>query len=124
MDPISFLQGDHCVQTLRTVSFCIGNLSFFALQPHLLYHTSAIVAAAIESASIPWRLKKRAVLMSEVVGAVNWQGNHNIASLGACLPLDALKGKEYTSADQCFPIEAGRFSTIKNFTVDDAKVIF
>lgn len=62
--------------------------------------------------------------MSEVVGAVNWQGNHNIASLGACFPLDALKGKEYTSADQCLPIEAGRFSTIKNFTVDDAKVLF
>ncbi|KAI9280611.1 tubulin domain-containing protein [Umbelopsis sp. AD052] len=94
---------------------------YLSYQSHLLYQTSAIVAAAIESASVPWRLKKRAVLMSEVIGAINWHGNHNIASLGTCFPLDTLQGKQYTSADRSLPIEAGRFSTIKNFTVDNAK---
>jgi hypothetical protein len=60
--------------------------------------------------------------MSEVVNAVNWQGNHNIASLGMIFPIDVLNGKEFTSVDHSLPIEDGQFTTIKNFTVDNAKV--
>jgi hypothetical protein len=61
--------------------------------------------------------------MSELIGAVNWQGNHNIASLGVSFPINVKFGKRNSSAADSFPIENGRFITLKNLTVDDAKVL-
>ncbi|KAI9261367.1 tubulin domain-containing protein [Helicostylum pulchrum] len=51
------------------------------------YHTSAIIAAAIETNSLPYRLKHNSVTMAETISKLNWVRNTSLASLSVSLPL-------------------------------------
>ncbi|KAG0194511.1 mtDNA inheritance, partitioning of the mitochondrial organelle [Apophysomyces sp. BC1034] len=53
----------------------------------LPYHTSAILSAAIETASLPYRLKKKAWSMADMIGQLNWQGSTKLAMLSSSFPL-------------------------------------
>lgn len=58
------------------------------------YHTSAIIAAAIETNSLPYRLKHNSVTMAETISKLNWVRNTSLASLSVSLPLP-ISGKGY-----------------------------
>lgn len=51
------------------------------------YHTSAIIASAIESNSLPYRLKHNPLTMADTVSKLNWVRSTSLASLSVCLPL-------------------------------------
>ncbi|KAL0143969.1 tubulin domain-containing protein [Mucor lusitanicus] len=51
------------------------------------YHTSAMIASAIESNSLPYRLKHNPMTMADTVSKLNWVRSTNLASLSVCLPL-------------------------------------
>ncbi|KAF7724188.1 mtDNA inheritance, partitioning of the mitochondrial organelle [Apophysomyces ossiformis] len=53
----------------------------------LLYHTSAILSAAIETASLPYRMKKKAWSLADGIAQLNGQGNTNLAMLATAFPL-------------------------------------
>ncbi|CEP09224.1 hypothetical protein [Parasitella parasitica] len=55
------------------------------------YHTSAIIASAIESNSLPYRLKHNAMTMVDAVGKLNWVRSTSLASLYVTLPLPISK---------------------------------
>ncbi|KAI8329579.1 tubulin domain-containing protein [Blakeslea trispora] len=55
------------------------------------YHTSAIIAAAIETNSLPYRLKQNPATLADTIGRLNWARNTNLASLSVCLPLPISK---------------------------------
>ncbi|KAI1318186.1 mtDNA inheritance, partitioning of the mitochondrial organelle [Mortierella claussenii] len=50
------------------------------------FHTSAFISAGIDSALLPCRLRRNSVLMSDLVGSLNWRGITNLASLSVGLP--------------------------------------
>ncbi|KAI8647274.1 tubulin domain-containing protein [Parasitella parasitica] len=51
------------------------------------YHTSAIIASAIESNSLPYRLKHNSMTMADAVSKLNWVRTTRLASLSITLPL-------------------------------------
>ncbi|RCH82943.1 Protein dml1 [Rhizopus azygosporus] len=51
------------------------------------YHTSAIIAAAIETNSLPFRLKKNAATLAESVSRLTYVRNTKLATLSVTLPL-------------------------------------
>lgn len=51
------------------------------------YHTSAIIASAIESNSLPYRLKHNPLTMADTVSKLNWVRSTSLASLSVSLPL-------------------------------------
>lgn len=55
------------------------------------YHTSAIIAAAIETNSLPYRLKTNSITMAETISKLNWVRNTSLASLSVSLPLPITK---------------------------------
>lgn len=59
------------------------------------YHTSAIIASAIESNSLPYRLKHNPMTMADTVSKLNWVRSTSLASLSVCLPLP-ISEKGYT----------------------------
>ncbi|KAI0085539.1 Misato segment II tubulin-like domain-containing protein [Irpex rosettiformis] len=50
------------------------------------YHTSAILSTHIESATLPFRLKKSTDDMSSLTSILNWRGNNRLAHLSGLLP--------------------------------------
>ncbi|KAL0085773.1 tubulin domain-containing protein [Phycomyces blakesleeanus] len=57
----------------------------------LMYHTSAILSTAIETASLPYRLKKNGTSLSEMVSRLNWHGNTYVGGLESVLPLPIVR---------------------------------
>lgn len=55
------------------------------------YHTSAIIAAAIETNSLPYRLKHNSITMAETVSKLNWVRSTSLASLSVSIPLPISK---------------------------------
>ena len=55
------------------------------------YHTSAIIAAAIETNTLPYRLKHNPITMAETVSKLNWVRSTNLSSLSISVPLPILK---------------------------------
>ncbi|KAI8094975.1 tubulin domain-containing protein [Gilbertella persicaria] len=55
------------------------------------YHTSAMIAAALETHSLPYRLKQNSITMADTVSQLNWVRNTRLAALSVCLPLPILK---------------------------------
>jgi hypothetical protein len=55
------------------------------------YHTSAILASAIETNSLPFRLKNNPLTMAETVSKFNWVRSTSLASLSVSVPLPILK---------------------------------
>ncbi|OAD75257.1 hypothetical protein PHYBLDRAFT_143515 [Phycomyces blakesleeanus NRRL 1555(-)] len=62
-----------------------------AYQYELMYHTSAILSTAIETASLPYRLKKNGTSLSEMVSRLNWHGNTYVGGLESVLPLPIVR---------------------------------
>ncbi|KAI8071537.1 tubulin domain-containing protein [Gongronella butleri] len=52
-----------------------------------VYHTSAVLSAAIETATSCFRLKRDAMTISGLEGLLNWRRETRLASLGVALPL-------------------------------------
>ncbi|CAM0140076.1 mtDNA inheritance, partitioning of the mitochondrial organelle [Umbelopsis sp. WA50703] len=92
------------------------------INPSLPYHTSAILATAIETASVAWRMKKRSTRLTDMISTINWRGDSNIASLSICFPLDVGNGKQYKTVEQIMPKENGEFKLLKNLTIGKAKI--
>jgi hypothetical protein len=65
------------------------------------YHTSAIIAAAIETNMLPYRLKHNPITMADTVSKLNWVRSTSLASLSVSLPLPILKGG-YVSTIETF----------------------
>jgi hypothetical protein len=68
------------------------------LSPHYLqfndmsrYHTSAIIAAAIETNSLPYRIKKNPITLADTVSKLNWVRSTRLASLAVSVPLPISK---------------------------------
>ncbi|KAJ2961688.1 hypothetical protein NQZ79_g3049 [Umbelopsis isabellina] len=92
------------------------------INPSLQYHTSAILASAIETASVAWRIKKRSTHLADMISSINWRGDTNIASLSICFPLEVGNDKEYKNVDQIMPKGNDEFKLLKNLTVGKAKI--
>ncbi|CAO3622466.1 unnamed protein product [Cunninghamella echinulata] len=75
-----------------------SGLSTF-IQPnyHLLYHTSAILSACIETATAPYRLKKSLMKMDDLNALLNWRRDTKIASISQSLPLPLVKENQTQS---------------------------
>ncbi|KAG1381069.1 hypothetical protein G6F61_003495 [Rhizopus arrhizus] len=62
------------------------------LQPYLhfneysRYHTSAIIAAAIETNSLPYRLKKNSITLADSISRLSYVRNTKLATLSVSLP--------------------------------------
>lgn len=54
------------------------------------YHTSAIIASAIETNSLPFRLKNNSSTMAETISKLNWVRSTRLASLSVSVPLPIL----------------------------------
>ncbi|CDS11095.1 hypothetical protein LRAMOSA03359 [Lichtheimia ramosa] len=52
-----------------------------------LFHTSAILSAAIETVSLSWRLKKNPVTMADLTSKLDGQGSTKLSGLALALPL-------------------------------------
>ncbi|ORE07433.1 hypothetical protein BCV72DRAFT_249441 [Rhizopus microsporus var. microsporus] len=63
----------------------LGELS--SIYEYSRYHTSAIIAAAIETNSLPFRLKKNAATLAESVSRLTYVRNTKLATLSVTLPL-------------------------------------
>ncbi|KAG2174970.1 hypothetical protein INT43_006032 [Umbelopsis isabellina] len=92
------------------------------INPSLQYHTSAILASAVETASVAWRLKKRSTHLTDMISSINWRGDTSIASLSLCFPLEVGNDKEYKNVEQIMPKGNDEFKLLKNLTVGKAKV--
>jgi hypothetical protein len=55
------------------------------------YHTSAIIASAIETNSLPFRLKNNPLTMAETISKLNWVRSTSLASLSVSVPLPIMK---------------------------------
>ncbi|KAI7903450.1 tubulin domain-containing protein [Cokeromyces recurvatus] len=51
------------------------------------YHTSAIIAAAVETNSLPYRLKNNSITISDAINKLSWARNTRLASLSMSFPL-------------------------------------
>jgi hypothetical protein len=51
------------------------------------YHTSAIIAGAIETNSLPYRLKHNPTTMADTVSILNWVRSTSLAALSVSIPL-------------------------------------
>ncbi|RIA94768.1 tubulin domain-containing protein, partial [Glomus cerebriforme] len=60
--------------------------SFFHPNLNLPYHTSSIVAAVIETATLPFRSRHNFTSMFDLITQLNWRGNTKLGSLGLALP--------------------------------------
>ncbi|CAG8437346.1 15521_t:CDS:10 [Funneliformis caledonium] len=61
--------------------------SFFRPNTNLPYHTSGVVSAAIETATLPFRTRHDFISMYDLINRLNWRGNTKLGSLGLALPL-------------------------------------
>ncbi|KAI8880500.1 tubulin nucleotide-binding domain-like protein [Backusella circina FSU 941] len=52
-----------------------------------LYHTSAIIAAAIDTVTLPFRLKRNPITFADCVHRLNWVRSSKLASLSVSFPL-------------------------------------
>lgn len=55
------------------------------------YHTSAMIAAAIETNTLPYRLKHNPITMADTVSKLNWVRSTSLASLSFTVPLPILQ---------------------------------
>ncbi|CAO3646678.1 unnamed protein product [Cunninghamella blakesleeana] len=69
-----------------------SGLSTF-IQPNykLLYHTSAFLSACIETATIPYRLRKPLMKMDDLNALLNWRLDTKIVNISQSLPLPLVK---------------------------------
>ncbi|KAF8934551.1 mtDNA inheritance, partitioning of the mitochondrial organelle [Dissophora ornata] len=56
------------------------------LDPSSRYHTSAFISAGIDSALLPCRLRRNPVLMSDMIGSLNWRNITTVGALSVGLP--------------------------------------
>ncbi|CAB4388533.1 unnamed protein product [Rhizophagus irregularis] len=61
--------------------------SFYHPNLNLPYHTSSIVSAAIETATLPFRSRHNFTSMFDLITQLNWRGNTKLGSLGLAFPL-------------------------------------
>lgn len=64
-----------------------GSSSYLRFDELSRYHTSAIIASAIESNSLPYRLKHNPLTMADTASKLNWVRSTSLASLSVSLPL-------------------------------------
>lgn len=76
--------------TMTATQRC-GLSPYLYFNEHSRYHTSAIIAAAIETNSLPYRLKHNPVTMAETVSKLNWVRSTSLAALSVCIPLPISK---------------------------------
>ncbi|KAI8356758.1 tubulin domain-containing protein [Choanephora cucurbitarum] len=89
------------------------------------YHTSAIIAAAIEANSLPYRLKQNPMTLADTIGKLNWARNTNLASLSVCLPLPISKqGYHHTLNLLNQPKQLLPIMPLLNRTEKEDKVIY
>ncbi|KAI8085008.1 tubulin domain-containing protein [Halteromyces radiatus] len=69
-----------CIQACGLASYIRPNCKS-------LYHTSAILSAAIETVTTPYRLKKTKSRLDELDGLLNWRRDTKLASIGTSFPL-------------------------------------
>lgn len=72
--------------TQSSIQRC-GLSSYLQFNELSRYHTSAIIASAIESNSLPYRLKHNPLTMADTVSKLNWVRSTSLASLSVSLPL-------------------------------------
>ncbi|KAG2207128.1 hypothetical protein INT46_003531 [Mucor plumbeus] len=72
--------------TQSSIQKC-GLSSYLRFNELSRYHTSAIIASAIESNSLPYRLKHNPLTMADTVSKLNWVRSTSLASLSVSLPL-------------------------------------
>lgn len=72
--------------TQSSIQRC-GLSSYLRFNELSRYHTSAIIASAIESNSLPYRLKHNPLTMADTVSKLNWVRSTSLASLSVSLPL-------------------------------------
>ncbi|KAL1914836.1 uncharacterized protein VTP21DRAFT_7928 [Calcarisporiella thermophila] len=58
-----------------------------SFNPKLLYHTTAVLSAAIETASLPFRTRQDPTSMGQLAGLYNWRSSIPLASLSVAMPL-------------------------------------
>ncbi|OZJ03183.1 hypothetical protein BZG36_03322 [Bifiguratus adelaidae] len=63
---------------------------YVEIKRHLPFHTSAILATAIEVISTPYRAKKNRIPMQDIISRVNWRLSTKLANLDIILPLPIL----------------------------------
>ncbi|RUS22359.1 hypothetical protein BC937DRAFT_89557 [Endogone sp. FLAS-F59071] len=69
------------------VTFGFSNPSEVTKNPNLPYHTSALLSAGIENASLVYRLKNNSAFMGDLLNNINWRQNTKIGSLSLAFPL-------------------------------------
>ncbi|KAI8374683.1 tubulin domain-containing protein [Radiomyces spectabilis] len=66
-----------------------------------LYHTSAILSAAIETASLPYRLKKNGLSLTDSIALLNRQQPTRLAGLTVSLPVPVQEQANKATLDPC-----------------------
>ncbi|KAI9470956.1 MAG: tubulin domain-containing protein [Benjaminiella poitrasii] len=87
--------------TEATIRHC-GLSAYVRFNAFLKYHTSAIIAAAVETNSLPYRLKNNPISMADTISKLNWTNNSRLATLSVSFPLPLS--------------EKGYSDTLENFT--------
>lgn len=87
------------------------------------YHTSAIIATAIESNSLPYRLKHNSMTMAETVSKLNWVRSTRLASLSVSLPLP-ISENGYTDTLENNPVLKPTLSLLDRVKTQEVKHSF
>lgn len=72
-----------------------GLSPYISFNEHSRYHTSAIIAAAIETNLLPYRLKKNPITLADTINKLNWAKSTKLASLSVSVPLPLSKNEHY-----------------------------
>ncbi|KAI9244658.1 tubulin domain-containing protein [Sporodiniella umbellata] len=93
-DSLAYYRNDRAKQKIELNRiFSLTRLSELSSE-YAPYHTSAIIAAAIETNSVPYRLKKNSVTLADSISRLNYVRNTKLATLSIALPF--IKGTTNT----------------------------
>ncbi|KAK0531633.1 mtDNA inheritance, partitioning of the mitochondrial organelle [Tilletia horrida] len=71
-----------------------------------MWHAAALVAAHVETATLPSRLRDRPESIPQLTSRLNWRQNTRIANLGGCIPTPLLAQIQSEVVKEFDPIEA------------------
>lgn len=77
--------------TIKAAQQCGLSPNYLQFNELSRYHTSALIAAAIETNLLPYRLKKNPITLADTVSKLNWVRSTSLASLAVSVPLPISK---------------------------------
>ncbi|KAL6069866.1 mtDNA inheritance, partitioning of the mitochondrial organelle [Balamuthia mandrillaris] len=80
-----------------------SSLPYVGIDPSLKYHTSAVVASAIDTASLPFRLRDRSTSLTDLMWTIRTEPSMKLSSMSVALPFPLAQHIPSTpKADQLF----------------------